>query len=76
MLSRWVEAFPCHKNDAFTVARELLETYFPLEVYLSRSPVIGLPISLGKPYKPSQKPHKLLGIITVPFTLVRQGRRN
>lgn len=41
-----------------------VEAYFPLEVY--QSPGIRLPISLGKSYKPSQKPHKLLGIITVP----------
>ena len=29
MFSAWVEAFPCCKADAFTVAKKLLETVFP-----------------------------------------------
>lgn len=29
MFSKWVETFPCHKADALTVAKKLLENMFP-----------------------------------------------
>lgn len=42
----WVEAFFYCKADAFTAAKKLLETMFPLGVYLPQSPGIEAAPSL------------------------------
>lgn len=58
----WVEAFFYCKADAFTAAKKLLETMFPLGVYLPQSPGIEAAPSLGQSYKLQQNLAKFLAV--------------
>ena len=56
MVSGLIEAFPCHKSDAFTMGGKKTQNpgkmCFPLEINIPLSPVIKAPTSLGKSYEP------------------------
>lgn len=76
--SGWVEAFPCHKADAFTVAEKLLENMFPTWGYIFHNlQQLRHPLHWANHTGFNKNPADFLELsLSLSPSITRQGREN